>query len=396
MIYWDSNSTSRLRNVAVDAIKVMLIENRALNPSSIHQEGRYARGILRNAKELVLSYLFPNCFEKNRAARLMFVSGGTEACNSLIHGFLNHNFLKSEHIVSSAIEHAAMLESIKKYEKLGVEVSLVNANKEGQVFPSHILSNVRENTSLVSLMLANNENGRGQSVVELAKLLKEKYPQVVLISDVSQAISKTDFDLAKLFDAGVDAVVISAHKIGALSGIGGIVFNTKSTCRLFNPLILGGGQEDKLRGGTEFLLGAHVFGITCSYLADNRDELRKRRDLKDFLIRRIEDELHGLKIVFKNASPHEYDLCNTVYVSTIDTKIRADDFVVALDIEGLLVSTGSACSSGRQDVSHVPLAMGYDKEEARHLFRISLDWDANEDQINQGVELMKKVLNRKV
>ncbi len=391
MLYWDANSTSKLRPVAVSAAEVLLRENRHLNPSSIHSEGRKARAELRRAKDQILSYLFPNDQDPLKLANIVFVSGGTEGCNSLIHGYLAGINFQQSTVVSSAIEHAAILEPLKNYKFQGVNSKLVNAKLNGVVDVDEFISEIDNTTVLSTLMLANNETGKGQNVSEIATIIKKKFSDTVFVSDITQAVSKTSLDLASLFESGVDAVVLSAHKIGAMPGIGAIIFNSKATCRFFHPLILGGGQEGKLRGGTEFLFGAKLFGEVCHDLKKNGEkEIAVRRRLKFQLIDKLHAAIPELKILGDNSN--EYDLVNTLYIQAPNT--RADDLAVALDIEGLMVSTGSACSSGRQDVSHVPLALGYSKDEAREFFRVSLDWDVKEKELDKGVELIKRTLSR--
>lgn len=392
MYFWDANATSRLRPVALEAVREILSEASHLNASSVHSEGRRSRALLREAREQVLSYLFPNSPNSQHNARLIFTSGGTESCNTLIKGFFSgrENFGDLS-ILTSAFEHAAILESISYYQMLGSKVRKVSPLSNGRIDPDLFLKEVTKNLYLVTLMLSNNETGVGQEVIEICRALKKNNPQTIFVSDISQAVSKTNLDLDLFFDAGVDAVALSAHKLGAMAGVGAVVFNTKSTCYNFEPLIHGGGQEDKMRGGTEFVIGAHIFGQVCKFLKDQGNrELRERRNLKTLLAQKISEKLPLSKIMFQEEE-HPYDLCNTLYVRL---PIRADDYAVALDLEGVKVSTGSACSSGRQDVSHVPLSLGYNKEEARNFFRIALDWDTTQKDISEGVLIMKQVLER--
>ena len=395
MIFWDANSTSKLRPAAIDAVSFLMSENKHLNPSSIHQSGRYARAVLRESRDKILNYLFP---DNKKIARLIFTSGGTESCNSIINGFIGNAESNNVSIVSSGIEHSAILEPLKYYQSLGAKVDFINSNLTGEVDRDTFLSAVNKNTSLATIMLANNETGVIQAVSDLAREIKRIAPSCIVVSDISQAISKYEFSLEELLISGVDAVALSAHKLGAMPGAGAVIFNTQSTCQLFYPQIRGGGQEEKLRGGTESLYNIYAFGEVSNYLSKyGSQELNVRKTLLDSLINEISNsglELEILNFDDKSKSILKNSLTNTLYLKCTKQNVRADDLVVALDLEGLMVSTGSACSSGRQDVSHVPLAMGYDKEEARKFFRISLDWDSNIDQIKEGVGILKRVLER--
>jgi len=386
MIYWDANASSRLRPVASRAISSLVSEGRALNPSSVHSEGRYARALLRKARENILSYLGLSLSDAN--ADLFFVSGGTEACNSLVYGFCPISDALANttkpHLVSSAIEHVAMLEPLRKLEEAGCELSLINANRLGLVPVEDFLGVVRRDTSVVSLMLANNETGKVQEVATLARLLRQGGYQGVIISDATQAVGKSSVVYSDLFDAGVDALAISSHKMGGVGGIGAIILNTKMTCRLFEPLIRGGGQEGRMRGGTEFVLGAYAWGEIAAYLSDKGHEERKvRLYCRNLLLSILKDQISGIH----SYSPEVTQEGNEGLDNTLLLRFegcRADDLTVALDLDGVCVSMGAACSSGKQDVSHVLLSMGLTKEEARECVRISLDWDVTEESVRNG------------
>lgn len=395
MIYWDANASSRLRTVASRAISSLVSEGRALNPSSVHSEGRYARAILRKARENILSYL--GLPRSGTSAELFFVSGGTEACNSLVHGFcpISDALINTSkpHLVSSAIEHAAMLEPLRKLEEAGYELNLIQADRSGLVPAEDFKRLVRRDTSLVSLMLANNETGKVQEVANLARLLRQSGYQGVIISDATQAVGKSSIDFSDLFDAGVDALAISSHKMGGLVGIGAIILNTKMTCRLFEPLIRGGGQEGRMRGGTEFVLGAHAWGEIAADLSENGQEEKKNRlYCRNLLLSILKDQIKGVH----SYSPEVTQEGNEGLDNTLLLRFegcRADDLTVALDLDGICVSMGAACTSGKQDVSHVLLSMGLSKEEARECTRISLDWDVTEESVRNGaVGIVRSVL----
>jgi cysteine desulfurase len=353
------------------------------NPSSIHSEGRRARALLRTARESLHSYLFKDRPETK--AQIVFTSGGTEACNSMIEGFLRGE--GSGHILVSSIEHPAVMKCAERFGESGFVVEKVGTEKNGVVLVEKFLEKLRPNTVLVSLMYANNESGIIQPVLELTKALRNKGYDGLIVSDTSQAISKSSVSVAELFLAGVDAVTVSGHKIGALPGIGALVINQELTCRTYSPLIIGGGQEDKLRGGTEFVMGAYSLGLVAKdLLALGETERLRRRELTRKFRDKLESTIEDLLILTPRIESG-LALDNTLFIRFKDC--RADDLVVSLDVQGISTSVGSACSSGKQEVSVVALEMGLSRSEARECLRISFDWDVLEDEILKGVELVK-------
>lgn len=353
------------------------------NPSSIHSEGRRARALLRTARESLHSYLFKD--RQETKAQIVFTSGGTEACNSMIEGFLRGE--DGGHILVSSIEHPAVMKCVERLGESGFVFEKVGTEKNGVVLVEKFLEKLRPDTVLVSLMYANNESGIIQPVLELAKALRSKGYDGLIVSDTSQAISKSNVSLAELFLAGVDAVTVSGHKIGALPGVGALVINQELICRTYSPLIIGGGQEDKLRGGTEFVFGAHSLGLVAKdLLAQGETERLKRRELTRKFREALESCVEDLFILTPSFSTG-LALDNTLFIRF--KACRADDLVVSLDVQGISTSVGSACSSGKQEVSMVALEMGLSKDEARESLRISFDWNVLEDEILKGVEIIK-------
>lgn len=386
-MYWDANASSTLRPCVLEGIGEFLNNYKVANPSSIHTEGRRARALLRSARENILKYLFSDRPETK--ASLIFTSGGTEACNSMIDGFLREE--KEGHLLISTIEHPAVMQCVSRYEEHGFLVEKVGTNNRGIVCVEDFLKKIRPDTRLVALMFANNESGAIQPVLELAKGLRKLGYDGVIVSDTTQAISKSGITLSELFLAGVDALTISGHKLGALTGIGALILNQELTCRSFSPLIIGGGQEGKLRGGTEFLLGAHSLGLVCKYLREfGAKERENRIELTKKFIELIQKNIPDISILSPNI---ESGLCidNTLFLRF--KGCRADDLVVALDVNGISTSVGSACSSGKQEVSTVALEMGLSKEEARECIRISFDWDIKESDIFAGIKILASTVN---
>ncbi len=385
-MYWDANASSALRPCVLEGISGFISNFKVANPSSIHSEGRVARALLRTARESIHAYLFRDRPETK--AQIVFTSGGTEACNSMIEGFLRGE--REGHILSSAIEHPAMMQCIDRYAENGFSVEYIGTSDQGIVSVDAFLNKLRPNTKLVSLMYANNESGAIQPILDLASALRKRGYDGLIVSDTTQAISKSDISISKLFLAGVDAVTLSGHKLGTVSGIGALVLNQELSCRTYNPLIIGGGQESKLRGGTEFILGAHLLGLVCRELCEvGERERENRKALTNLFKSLILSKIADVSILTPDLGSG-VSLDNTLFIRFIGC--RADDLVVALDVNGISTSVGSACSSGKQEVSRVALEMGFTKEEARECIRISFDWDINESEMIPGIEILASTL----
>ncbi|HMO17480.1 MAG TPA: aminotransferase class V-fold PLP-dependent enzyme [Oligoflexia bacterium] len=405
LIYWDANACSRVRPEAVSAFKEILNHSRALNPSSIHQEGRYARTLLREARENILDLfdLSSDDFE------LVFVSGGSEASNSLVNGFLSpydfrngyESSVRKRHAISSSIEHPSIIEPLKRLSQTGIDISFVSPDNRCYISPSKVISELRNETELVTVMLANNETGAIQRLTDITIELRSNGYQGAVVSDSSQAPSKSIINYQEIFKSGVDSISLSAHKMGAIPGIGAFILNKSSTCRFFEPLILGGSQENRKRAGTEFVAGAYAWGKVAKSVKKNLvSETKRINQLRIDLYNLLKSEIRDLDLFTEIGSDSflkEHDtnqkcesLCNTLLLRI--PGCRADDLTVALDIEGVCVSMGSACSSGRQDISHVLEAMGLTKDIARECLRISLDWDSDEEQIREGARRFVNVV----
>ncbi|MBP9839060.1 MAG: cysteine desulfurase [Proteobacteria bacterium] len=396
MIYLDANSTSMIRPEVKD-ITDLLLQHQIANPSSVHHYGRNARAQLQTARRDILRLL--NLKQNHTKQRLVFTSGATEACNQMILGFLGPLVklgLSPGHIVTSAIEHPAVLETVSLLEKSSWKIERVNPNAEGIVDVDAFVSKVTKQTALVSLMAANNETGAIQPVMEISRKLREQGYAGAIVSDFTQVIGKALISLEDYFNAGVNAIAISAHKIGALAGVGALVINESSelTCFSFEPLIRGGSQEMSYRGGTENLFGAMVFAAVSKNLSQTlAEEIARKEELRELLWNGLKNKLPFIKRLTPNNSDTETkSLSNTLLLQV--EGCRGDDLVVALDLEGLAVSTGSACSSGKQKISHVVTAMGLNLQQAREVIRISIDWSTNRQEITDSVDIIARIVSK--
>lgn len=392
-IYLDANASSRLRPEAQAAVQGLLTGGAMLrNPSSVHTAGRNARGALMRARRQLVELLAGNT---NKSLECVFTSGGTEACNAMIFGFLGDK--PAGHIVCSTIEHPAVLEAVERLELNGLEVTLVGPGPDGIVAVNDVCSAVRKDTALVTLMAANNETGAVQPVRELATKLRAQGFAGVIVSDCTQALGKVYWPMAELLESGVNAFAISGHKIGALPGVGALIYDNENICFPYQPLIVGGPQEKRLRAGSENVAGIVSFGAAAAAVQhDLRLHIEDLHAFREFL-------WDGLEAVASNVvrltpsvsdplSPTAAATCNTLLVRMLGC--RGDDLVAALDIEGVMASTGAACASGKQEVSHVARAMGLTEAEGRECVRFSLDWDADDAALEEAVRRIAVVVER--
>lgn len=390
MIYLDANATTALRPEARDAVLRVFSETDPMrNPSSIHAAGRAARRQLTHARTQLLRLL---ALGQSVDADVTFTSGGTEGCNMLVHGLLAPILRGGKgHAIASAIEHPAMLEPLKRFSNL--ELSLVTTGRDGIIDPETLCAALRADTCFVTLMAANNETGAIQPVAAVARLLRSKGFSGPIVSDMSQAVGKSEISIADLFEAGVTGIALSGHKFGTPSGIGAIALNTgkNALCFELEPHVVGGAQELGRRSGTENLAGIAALGSVAEKLVRALpEELIRIRGLRELLweeIARVSPETVRLTPV--DSAEEIRALSNTLFIHT--PGLRGDDLVVALDLNGLCASAGSACSSGKQGVSHVTAALGLQLPQAREVVRLSIDWNETEAGIRAAGEIFGRV-----
>ena len=394
-IYLDGNASARLRPGVRSALSAL---EGCQNPSSIHRSGRAARALLRTARRQVLE--LAGFSGTGKAARLIFTSGGTEASNLLCLGFLGSPEARHRspgHIVSTAIEHPATLSALQSLRELGWSIDLLDPEANGVVSVESAVAAVRPETVLVAVMSANNETGAIQPVKEIAERLRGKKFSGAIVSDFVQALGKGQISAPELFHAGVDALAVSAHKIGALAGTGAVILRDASldrgrgaVCRELHPMLFGGFQEEGFRPGTENLFGAVAFGAVAAEV--QREELTlagKYRSYRESLWTTLA-KLEGASRI--GPEDDSQVLANTLMVRFAG--LRADDLVVALDVAGVMASTGSACASGKQGVSSVLQSMGFSSGEAREAIRFSFDWATTPEEVAEAGRRICVVVTR--
>ncbi len=351
----------------------------SLNPSAIHRLGQRAKAMVEAAREEVRALV-----GAPKSAHVIFCSGATEANNHIFTLAARGARARAstgvgKQIVVTSFEHPAVLEPAQELARLGSSLAIIPVDTSGVLDQAAFEKALGTDTQIVSVMCANNETGLRFPVASLARTVKEKAPQAIFHTDAAQAIGKMPVNFAEL---GVDALSLSGHKFGAPAGIGALILAESVAAY---PMIRGGTQESRLRGGTENVLGIVAIGVAA-------------REARTSLTERIESMRSGAALVWQEISSGVPDallrgsidagLPNTLSVTF--PGCNADDLVVALDIAGVCVSAGAACSSGKPDPSHVLRAMGLTGAEARSTIRISLEPFMDRETVLRGADAIVK------
>lgn len=370
-VYLDNNATTPLLPEVFEAMRPFYLE-RFGNASSIHHQGQQARAAVEEARERVAALL--GC----RAAEVVFTSGGTEGDNLAVFGIAK----PGDHVITSTIEHHAVLNACGELEKIGCEVTYIPVDRQGVVDPRNIEVAIGPNTRLISVMMANNETGALQPVAEIGKIARER--GIVFHTDAVQAAGKVPIDVK---DIGCDLLSLSGHKMHAPQGVGALYVRRGTVLK---PLFYGGRHERSRRAGTENLAGIVGLG-TAAEMA--REWLSKGGDtemarMRDRLQRTILERVERSHVNSGNTrrSPNT---TNIVFEC-----IEGEAMVIALDLKGVSVSTGAACSSGAIEPSHVLTAMGLSGEEARGSIRFSLGKQTTEADIEFVCQRVPEVVAR--
>jgi cysteine desulfurase len=350
------------------------------NPSSIHQFGRKAKNAIQKARKQVAALIGAEQDE------ILFTSGGTESNNTILYGFptlrdvshVSFSFDKN-HIITSSIEHEAILEPCKKLEEKGVKITYLPVDEHGIIDSSDVTNSISENTVLVSIMFANNEVGTIQPIKEISEICK-KY-QIPLHTDAVQAVGKVPINVKEL---GVDALSISSHKINGPKGIGALFI--KKGLKIV-PYITGGGQENGLRSGTENVASIVGFGKACEIAKERFNEnISHFQTLHSSMLSRIVKEIPHVKL---NGHP-EKRIFNNIHFTFLG--VNGEDLIIKLDEHGIAASTGSACSVHTQKASHVLKAMDFNHEQITGSLRMSFGYMNTLDEVEQTVEVLKMVV----
>jgi len=371
-IYLDNNATTPIHPAVLEALQGALRDVYG-NASSIHKEGQTARRGIENAREAVARLIGATPRE------IVFTSGGTESNNAAIFGAVPQS--GRHHIVTTAIEHPSVLEPVEELKRRGNEVTVVSPARDGRISADAVLAAVRPDTRLVAVMLANNETGVIQPVAEIAAGCRQR--GIHVHCDAVQAAGKIEVDVNGL---GVDTLSLSAHKLHAPKGIGALFARHGLSLDRF---MLGGSQERRRRAGTENVPLAIAFGVAAEKAADGAFH-GPLAILRDSLERRLLDA--GIGAAVNGAGVPRLPNTSNVTFRGAD----AEGIVIGLDLQGIAVSTGSACSSGRVEPSRVLLAMGLTADEARSTVRISLSRFTTAEEIERAAEEILKVVPKTI
>ncbi|WP_034145992.1 cysteine desulfurase NifS [Desulfosporosinus sp. BICA1-9] len=374
-VYLDHSATTPV-DPEVAALMMTYYTEKYGNPSSVHGFGREAKQALEQARSQVAELIGATPKE------VTFTSGGTEADNLAILGTAEALRKKGKHIITSCIEHHAVLETCEYLEKNGFDLTVIPVNEEGILSVDEVKKAIRPDTILISVMHANNEVGSIQPIAEIGRLTKEH--GITFHVDAVQSLGKIPINVDEM---NVDLMTVSSHKIYGPKGVGALYI--RKGVRVV-PMAHGGGQEKRRRAGTENTPGIIGFGKACE-LAGQRmaDDTKHQTKLRDKLMNGISERIEYVKV---NGPLGEKRLPNNVNVSI--RYVEGESLLLSLDMLGIAASSGSACTSGSLDPSHVLLAMGLVHEIAHGSLRFTLGRQNTEAEIDYLLEQLPKIVER--
>lgn len=371
-VYLDHNATTAVDREVLEAM-LPYFADRFGNASSIHSAGQQARGAVDRARELVAAMIGA------KPAEIVFTSGGTEADNLAIFGVVAASERAKKHVITTQIEHHAVLHSCEALERQGVAVTYVPVNREGLIEPEEVRRAIRPETILISVMHANNEIGTIQPIEEIARIALDA--DIYFHTDAVQSAGKLPLDVNRL---GVDLLSISAHKIYGPKGAGALYVRTGTS---LEPQFRGGHHERDRRAGTENVpgivgLGAAAQIVKRSLAADSQRIAELRDRFEQGLLQSVSNTHVNGSI--QNRVPNTSNITFSF--------AGGESMVIALDLKGVICSTGAACSSGAIEPSHVLTAIGLSPEEARTSLRFSLGRHTSAEEIDFALEVIPGIV----
>ncbi len=373
-VYFDNSATTRVDDEVLKAMLPYFSESYG-NASTIYKLGRENRKAIEEAREKVAKIL--NC----DASEIYFTSGGSESDNTAIKGIAYANRKKGNHIITSKIEHPAVLDTCKKLEKEGFEVSYIGVDENGILDIEELKREIRPTTTLISIMFVNNEIGTIQPIEEIGKIAKEN--NIYFHTDAVQAVGTLRIDVKAL---NIDALSLSAHKFYGPKGIGALYIRRGIP---FDNLINGGHQERSKRAGTENVAGIVGLGKAIEIAYNDLDEhCKKIKELRDYYVEQVEKRIPYIKI---NGDRERRVPGN----SNISFRfIEGEGLLLNLDLKGICASSGSACTSGSLDPSHVLLAIGLPHEIAHGSLRISMGKYNTKEEVDYLIDSLVEIVSR--
>ncbi len=372
-IYLDNSATTRADPEVVEAVVAALSQNYG-NASSIHTCGQKARTLVEDSRCEIAGLLGAEPRD------VVFTSGGTESDNAALWGIFRSAQGRGNHIITTRIEHPAVLATCKVLEAAGAEVTYLPVGQSGAVAPEAAAAAVTDRTILISVMHSNNETGVIQPVAEIAKMARER--GIAMHTDAVQSVGKVPLDVEVL---GVDLLSLSGHKFHGPKGIGALWI--RKGCR-FTPFMTGGSHERRRRAGTENVPAIAGLGVAARLARARLPEMAGRvAGLRDRLERRVAELIPGVGV---NGSGGRLPTVSSMSFE----RVEGEAAVIAMDLEGIALSTGSACSSGSIEPSHVLTAMGLRQEVVQGSLRFSLSRHTSEGEIERTVEALARVVER--
>ena len=374
MIYLDNAATTKTAPEVVQAMLPYFTENYG-NPSTIYSLGSASKKAVNEARRTIAGAIGA------RQEEIYFTAGGSEADNWALKATAEAYESKGKHIITTKIEHHAILHTCEYLEKRGFEVTYLNVDKDGLVDPEELKNAIRPDTILISVMFANNEIGTIEPIKEIGAIAKER--GVLFHTDAVQAFGQVPINVDEM---NIDMLSASGHKLNGPKGIGFLYIRSGLKLRSF---IHGGGQERSRRAGTENVPGIVGLGAaTARALAIMEEKAKKETELRDYLISRIEKEIPYCRL----NGHRTRRLAGNVNFSFL--YIEGESMLLMLDMKGICASSGSACTSGSLDPSHVLLAIGLKHEEAHGSLRMTLSEENTKEEIDTVVDNLKQIVNK--
>ncbi len=373
-VYLDHSATTPVHPVVVQEMIRYITENFG-NPSSVHSYGSEARKAVEGARERVSRSIGAKTEE------IVFTAGGTESDNLAIKGVAYANRDKGNHIITSAVEHNAVLDTCKALEKEGFSLTILPVDGYGMVSPASVAEAITDKTILITIMHANNEVGTIQPIPEIGRLTREK--GILFHTDAVQSMGKIPVDVNEL---QVDLLSMSGHKIYAPKGVGALYIRQGVRCQ---PLNHGGGQERGHRPGTENVPGIVALGKAVELaVAGLKEEGARLSRLRGRIINGVREKVSQVHL---NGHP---TMCLPGLVNISFEFIEGESLLLNLDMQGVAASSGSACSAGSIQASHVLLAMGLQQKIARGSLRLTLGRGNNEEDVDYFLEILPPIIER--
>ncbi len=373
IIYLDNSATTPIKSEVLQEMMPYLTTEYG-NASSLYSVGRSAKRAIEKARNRVAELL--NCNHNE----IYFTGGGSESDNIALKGFVYANKEKGNHIITSKIEHPAILETCKTLERQGFEVSYINVNENGIIDVEELRKSIKTNTILISVMTANNEVGTVQPIEEIAKIAHDN--NIIFHTDAVQAIGNVQIDVEKM---RIDMLSLSSHKINGPKGVGALYIKNGIEVEKF---INGGHQEKDRRAGTENVAGIVGIGKAAEIARKNMEtHIRNLSKIRDYYIKKVQKEIPNIRI---NGSM-ENRLPGNANISF--KGINASELIFKLDERGICVSSGSACSSGNRNPSHVLIAMNVPEVYLNSAIRTTFGDNNTFEQVDYVVKILKQIIN---